>query len=74
MVKDKKDSSESHGSVNVLFGFGKRVGENGIANGHDGGECEQQADAVFRPNPAADRARKDGDEMIDGDTRGHRGG
>ena len=64
----------SRGSVFLLIRFWKRVSEDGIANGHDGGECEQKADAVFRPNPAADRARKDGDEMIDGDTRGHRGG
>ena len=54
--------------------LGKRVCENGIADGHDGGEGEEEADAVFRPDPAADGACEDGDEMIDGDARGHRGG
>ena len=64
----------SRGSVILLIRFGKRVCEDGIANGHDGGECEQKANAVFRPNPAADRACKNGDEMVDRDACGHRGG
>ena len=64
----------SRGSMTMLVRLGERVCEDGVADGHDGGEGEEEPDTIFRPNPAADGTCENGDEMVDGDTRGHRGG
>ena len=54
--------------------LGEGVCENRVADGHDGGNGEEGADAESGPDPAAYRACEEGDEVVDGDAGGHGGG